>query len=90
MRRREENRKLRSEPEEVRDMLFKAFEKHQYYTIKDLADITRQPIVLPYSPPSSPSLPLLLSTTNPPAHLQQFPRRSPLKSRALPKIFYQK
>ena len=27
------------------DMLFAAFEKHQYYNIKDLVKITRQPIV---------------------------------------------
>lgn len=27
-------------------MLFAAFEKHQYYNIKDLEKITRQPIVI--------------------------------------------
>lgn len=26
-------------------MLFSAFEKHQYYNIKDLVDITKQPVV---------------------------------------------
>lgn len=28
-------------------MLFSAFEKHQYYNIKDLVDITKQPVVRP-------------------------------------------
>lgn len=27
------------------DMLFSAFEKHQYYNVKDLVRITKQPIV---------------------------------------------
>lgn len=26
-------------------MLFSAFEKHQYYNLKDLVDITKQPVV---------------------------------------------
>lgn len=29
-------------------MLFSAFEKHQYYNLKDLVDITKQPVVCIY------------------------------------------
>uniref|UniRef100_A0A8C6SGM7 General transcription factor IIF subunit 2 n=1 Tax=Neogobius melanostomus TaxID=47308 RepID=A0A8C6SGM7_9GOBI len=32
------------EKQQVLDMLFSAFEKHQYYNIKDLVDITKQPV----------------------------------------------
>ncbi len=31
--------------DKVQDMLFAAFEKHQYYNVKDLVRITQQPIV---------------------------------------------
>ena len=36
---------VRAERQQVMDMLFSAFEKHQYYNIKDLVDITKQPVV---------------------------------------------
>lgn len=36
---------MRYDKEAVFDMLFSAFEKHQYYNIRDLVKITRQPIV---------------------------------------------
>ena len=36
---------VRAERQVVLDMLFSAFEKHQYYNIKDLVDITKQPVV---------------------------------------------
>lgn len=36
---------VRAERQVVLDMLFSTFEKHQYYNIKDLVDITRQPVV---------------------------------------------
>lgn len=36
---------VRAEKQVVLDMLFSAFEKHQYYNIKDLVDITKQPVV---------------------------------------------
>lgn len=36
---------MRDDKEAVLDMLFAAFEKHQYYNIRDLVKITRQPIV---------------------------------------------
>lgn len=36
---------MRDDKNAVMDMLFAAFEKHQYYNIKDLVTITRQPIV---------------------------------------------
>lgn len=39
-----EGKKSRDDREKVMDMLFAAFEKHQYYNIKDLVRITRQPI----------------------------------------------
>ncbi|XP_045909379.1 general transcription factor IIF subunit 2-like [Micropterus dolomieu] len=35
---------VRAERQVVLDMLFSAFEKHQYYNIKDLVDITKQPV----------------------------------------------
>ena len=40
-----EGKKARDDKESVMEMLFSAFEKHQYYNIKDLQKITRQPIV---------------------------------------------
>ncbi|XP_043258972.1 general transcription factor IIF subunit 2 isoform X1 [Colletes gigas] len=40
-----EGKKMRDDKDAVLDMLFAAFEKHQYYNIKDLVKITRQPIV---------------------------------------------
>lgn len=40
-----EGKKMRDDKGSVMDMLFAAFEKHQYYNIKDLVKITRQPIV---------------------------------------------
>lgn len=39
-----EGKKSREDRDKVMDMLFAAFEKHQYYNIKDLVRITRQPI----------------------------------------------
>jgi transcription initiation factor TFIIF subunit beta len=39
-----EGKKARDDKNAVMDMLFNAFEKHQYYNIKDLVKITRQPI----------------------------------------------
>lgn len=43
--RKEDGKRSRGEKEIVMDMLFKAFEKHQYYTIQDLGKVTKQPIV---------------------------------------------
>ncbi|KAL4712979.1 hypothetical protein ACJJTC_012049 [Scirpophaga incertulas] len=40
-----EGKKARDDKDAVLNMLFAAFEKHQYYNIKDLQMITRQPIV---------------------------------------------
>lgn len=40
-----EGKMVRAERQVVLDMLFSAFEKHQYYNIKDLVDITKQPVV---------------------------------------------
>ncbi|KAM3608417.1 uncharacterized protein V6R79_024769 [Siganus canaliculatus] len=39
-----EGRMVRAERQVVLDMLFSAFEKHQYYNIKNLVDITKQPV----------------------------------------------
>uniref|UniRef100_A0A8D3A3E3 General transcription factor IIF subunit 2 n=1 Tax=Scophthalmus maximus TaxID=52904 RepID=A0A8D3A3E3_SCOMX len=39
-----EGKMVRAERQVVLDMLFSTFEKHQYYNIKDLVDITRQPV----------------------------------------------
>ena len=40
-----EGKKARDDKCKVMDMLFAAFEKHQYYNIKDLVKITNQPVV---------------------------------------------
>uniref|UniRef100_A0A3P8WJT4 General transcription factor IIF subunit 2 n=1 Tax=Cynoglossus semilaevis TaxID=244447 RepID=A0A3P8WJT4_CYNSE len=37
----EEGKRARADKQQVLDMLFSAFEKHQYYNIKDLVDITK-------------------------------------------------
>lgn len=39
-----EGKRVRDDRDAVLEMLFAAFEKHQYYNIKDLVKITRQPI----------------------------------------------
>ncbi|XP_075219556.1 general transcription factor IIF subunit 2-like [Lycorma delicatula] len=44
-RKKSEGKKARDDKEVVLEMLFAAFEKHQYYNIKDLVKKTRQPIV---------------------------------------------
>ncbi|KAM6943432.1 general transcription factor IIF subunit 2-like isoform 2-T2 [Xenentodon cancila] len=41
----EEGKRTRADKQQVLDMLFSAFEKHQYYNIKDLVDITQQPVI---------------------------------------------
>jgi len=41
----EEGKRSRADKQKVLEMLFSAFEKHQYYNIKDLVDITKQPVV---------------------------------------------
>ncbi|KAK9401629.1 general transcription factor IIF subunit 2 [Crotalus adamanteus] len=41
----EDGKRARAEKQQVLDMLFSAFEKHQYYNIKDLVDITKQPVI---------------------------------------------
>lgn len=43
-RKKDEGKKTRLEKEQVQDLLFAAFEKHQYYNVKDLVRITNQPI----------------------------------------------
>ncbi|NXK38123.1 T2FB factor, partial [Scytalopus superciliaris] len=41
----EDGKRARADKQQVLDMLFSAFEKHQYYNIKDLVDITKQPVI---------------------------------------------
>lgn len=43
--RKAEGKKSREDKEKVTEILFAAFEKHQYYNIKSLEKITKQPIV---------------------------------------------
>ncbi|XP_060518283.1 general transcription factor IIF subunit 2 [Cylas formicarius] len=43
-RKKAEGKKARDDKDAVLEMLFAAFEKHQYYNIKDLVKITKQPI----------------------------------------------
>lgn len=43
--RKETTKKVRVEKEAVQERLFAAFEKHQYYNIKDLVNLTQQPIL---------------------------------------------
>nr|KAG5699075.1 hypothetical protein BaRGS_017758 [Batillaria attramentaria] len=40
----EQEKRSRLDKDKVMDMLFAAFEKHQYYNVKDLVGITKQPI----------------------------------------------
>ncbi|NP_001096603.1 general transcription factor IIF subunit 2 isoform 2 [Danio rerio] len=44
-RKKEEGKRARADKQQVLDMLFSAFEKHQFYNIKDLVDITKQPVI---------------------------------------------
>ncbi|KAK1788858.1 hypothetical protein P4O66_014852 [Electrophorus voltai] len=41
----EEGKRARADKQKVLEMLFSAFEKHQYYNIKDLVEITKQPVI---------------------------------------------
>jgi len=43
-RKKTEGKKARGDKDQVMEMLFAAFEKHQYYNIKDLEKITKQPV----------------------------------------------
>ncbi|XP_073436384.1 general transcription factor IIF subunit 2 isoform X2 [Dendrobates tinctorius] len=40
----DDGKRARADKQQVLDMLFSAFEKHQYYNLKDLVDITKQPV----------------------------------------------
>ncbi|XP_074657811.1 general transcription factor IIF subunit 2-like isoform X2 [Tubulanus polymorphus] len=44
LKKKEEGKRARSDKDVVMEMLFSAFEKHQYYNIKDLVTITKQPV----------------------------------------------
>lgn len=45
---------MRADKQMVLDMLFSAFERHQFYNIKDLVDLTKQPVVRPSAAPAPP------------------------------------
>ncbi|KAM9320924.1 general transcription factor IIF subunit 2 isoform 2-T2 [Gastrophryne carolinensis] len=40
----DDGKRARGDKQQVLDMLFSAFEKHQYYNLKDLVEITKQPV----------------------------------------------
>uniref|UniRef100_A0A8C2B5C3 General transcription factor IIF subunit 2 n=1 Tax=Cyprinus carpio TaxID=7962 RepID=A0A8C2B5C3_CYPCA len=44
-RKKEEAKCARADKQKVLEVLFSAFEKHQYYNIRDLVDITKQPLI---------------------------------------------
>ena len=44
-RRKETGRRPRDDIDVVKERLFSAFEKHQYYNVKDLVNLTNQPVV---------------------------------------------
>ena len=44
MRRKNDRKKSREDKDKVMDILFTAFEKHQYYLLKDLEKLTKQPV----------------------------------------------
>uniref|UniRef100_A0A8C2IF84 General transcription factor IIF subunit 2 n=1 Tax=Cyprinus carpio TaxID=7962 RepID=A0A8C2IF84_CYPCA len=44
-RKKEEAKCARADKQKVLEVLFSAFEKHQYYNIRDLMDITKQPLI---------------------------------------------
>lgn len=44
LKKKNEGKNIRKEKNEVTDMLFNAFESHQYYNVRDLINITKQPI----------------------------------------------
>ena len=41
----EEGKRAREDEDVVKALLFNAFERHQYYNLKDLISITKQPVV---------------------------------------------
>ena len=43
-RKKSEGKNTRDDKDKVMGMLFAAFEKHQYYNLKDLVEITKQPV----------------------------------------------
>uniref|UniRef100_A0A8C0P701 General transcription factor IIF subunit 2 n=1 Tax=Canis lupus familiaris TaxID=9615 RepID=A0A8C0P701_CANLF len=62
----EDGKRARADKQHVLDMLFSAFEKHQYYNLKDLVDITKQPVnMLRSSLDSAELLPLTCGWTPP-------------------------
>lgn len=46
-----EGKKARDDKDKVSEVLFSAFEKHQYYALRDLVRITKQPTVSSFPAP---------------------------------------
>ena len=44
-RKRKKGKRAREDEDVVKALLFNAFERHQYYNLKDLISITKQPVV---------------------------------------------
>lgn len=44
IKKKDETKRPRAEKDKVIDMLFAAFEKHQFYNFKDLVEVTKQPV----------------------------------------------
>ena len=42
-----DGKRSRDDADKVKEMLFRAFEKHQYYSLRDLHTLTKQPLVSP-------------------------------------------
>ena len=47
-RKKADGKRSRDDADAVKELLFKAFEKHQYYALKDLHALTKQPMVSVY------------------------------------------
>ena len=48
-RKKADGKRSRDDADAVKELLFKAFEKHQYYALKDLHALTKQPMVSIYT-----------------------------------------
>lgn len=69
-----EGKMVRAERQVVLDMLFSTFEKHQYYNIKELVDITKQPVVSSMHTEARTSVNAVIFTKRPKAHLPTLSR----------------
>lgn len=72
----EEGRRTRADKQQVLDMLFSAFERHQFYNIKDLVDLTKQPVVRPSAARVAPDISSAVSFLIFPALFEENPERN--------------